>query len=696
MAAQGQQISVQEAFSLAMAQYQKGALAQAVPLLSKIIAAAPKHADAHHILGLIAFQTGQTDAAIQAVERAVQLRPDSVQYLANYTEILRSAGRLDQARAAGEQAVRLAPGHAAAQSNLGLVHYDLEDLEKARAAQERALALSPDLDRALNNLGSIARDQGDRAKAAKLYRQALRLQPASSETANNLISVLIELEDVAAARSVAEAHAETAPRDAELRRNFGRIALLECNLDEAEKAFRAAISLDGTKTESYVGLSQVLFEKNHPKLALIEAVQALKLDPESAVACHQMALVQAHLGDENSARALYAKALAIKPDMTSSRLALGHLAMEQGDFDAARDAFTAAAETSDDPLSAQIALARLNKITEDSPVFQALEAALTKAAEMLPQKAVSYRFAMGECYEKLQRYDEAFAQFEAGAQLKRSLISYDAAETDKLTDDLIATFTADRIAQLRRHGVSSAKPIFVLGMPRSGTTLTESILDAHPLVAGAGELNEMQQLFGALPDGRNNVPHALNGLSSADLTRRAEDYVAILSRLGGEAPHVVDKMPANFQLVGLIHALMPNARIIHVTRDPLDICLSCYTRLFERSQLHSYDQVELGRYYNAYTRLMRHWQTVLPQGAFHTIRYEALVDDIDTVARGLIDYCGLDWSESCLEFYTGKRRVRTASVQQVRQPLYTTSKEKWRRYEKHLQPLIKTILENRP
>lgn len=690
-----QQISVQDAFAQAMAQYENGQLQKAVAVFSEIVKVAPQHAQTHHMLGLIAFQIGQFEPAVKAVGRAVQLQPENVHFLTNYTEILRSSGQLEQARAAGERAVRLAPGHAAAHSNLGLVHYDLNDLEQARIAQERALALAPDFDRALNNLGSIARDEGDRDTAARYYQRALRINPGSSETANNLISVLIEAEDIPSAHSTAESFAKHAPRDAELHRNFGRIFMLENDLDKAENAFRNAISLNHKKAESYVGLSQVLFEKNHPKLAVIEAEQALRLDPENASACHQMALIKAHLGKAETAKDLFRKAIDLKPKLSASRLALGHLAIEQAEFDTARQLFEEAASCAEDPLSAQIALARLEKVTEDSPVFQALEAALPTAPTMLPQKAVSYHYAMGESYEKLKRYDEAFAQFKNGAALKRSQIAYDPADTDTLTDDLITTFDARKISDLRQSAITSLKPIFVVGMPRSGTTLTESILDAHPDVFGAGELNDLQNLFGHLDDGRSNVPRAMASMSAEQLTRRAEDYVDLLSAHAEDALRVVDKMPANFQLIGLIHGLMPNARIIHVARDPLDICLSCYTRLFERSQLHSYDQIELGRYYNNYVRMMKHWQATLPQGAFHTVRYEALVDDIDTVARGMIDYCGLEWDEACLDFYSGKRRVRTASVQQVRQPLYASSKQKWRRYERHLQPLIDTIGDNR-
>ena len=150
-------------------------------------------------------------------------------------------------------------------------------------------------------------------------------------------------------------------------------------------------------------------------------------------------------------------------------------------------------------------------------------------------------------------------------------------------------------------------------------------------------------------------------------------------------------MPANFLMVGLIHAVMPNARIVHIARNPLDTCLSCFTRVFQRSQLHSYDQVELGRYFNAYVRIMQHWKNVLPDGSFHTVHYENLVDDIEFEARRLVAHCGLEWDANCLAFYKGERRVRTASVQQVRQPLYKSSKEKWRKYERHLLPLIETI-----
>ncbi|WP_282153410.1 tetratricopeptide repeat-containing sulfotransferase family protein [Ruegeria atlantica] len=688
---QGKQMSVQGAFRHGMTHYQNGQLKPAVQLFTEIIRAAPQYAPAHQLLGLIAFQTGQVEPAVKAMTEAVRLQPDNVNVLTNFTEILRSAGRLEQASEVGKRAVRLAPGSAAAHSNLGLVHYDQENMVEAQASQERALALDPEFDRAINNLGSIARDNGDREKAAEYYRMALKINPCSSETANNLISVLIEAEKVAQARSTAEAQLERFPHDADLLRNFGRVLLLENNLDKAESAFRNAIALKDDKADSYVGLSQILFEKNHPKLALIEAEHALRLDPESAAACHQVGLTKAHLGDAETAIGFYEKALDLKPDLSSSRMALGHLEIERGNFNEARAHFERVATTTDDQLSATIALAKLEEITPDSPVFRTLEAALPDVASMLPQKATAYHYALGECYEKLKRHEDAFAQFKRGADIKRSLTNYDPAETDRLTDDLIATFDRSMIERLQNHAIPSDRPIFVLGMPRSGTTLTESILNAHPKVLGAGELNDLQNIFGRLRDTDSNVPKAVKTASGDRLRQRARDYVEALTQHAPDMPYIVDKMPANFQLIGLIHALMPNAKIVHVARNPFDTCLSCFTRLFERSQLHSYDLVELGRYYNNYSRIMDHWRDVLPKGAYYNVKYEALVDDIDTEARRLVNYCGLAWDDACLEFHKSKRRIRTASVQQVRQPLYSSSKEKWRKYEAQLSPLFTTI-----
>ena len=690
--ADSQQIPIEAAFQLAISHYNKGELEAAFGLFHRIVDAAPAHANAHQMVGLTALRAGQFETSVNAMREAVRLQPDNIHFLTNFIEVLRAAGELDEALKTGQQATRIAPESAAAHSNLGLVYYDLNNLIEAEASQQRAVALNPELDRAINNLGSIARHNGDRAKATGLFREALRVNPASTETANNLITVLVEAENPAEARDVAEVQMRRTPRNAELHCNLGRIFLLENDIDNAEVAFRKAILLNGRNAGSYVGLAQVLIEKNHHELALVEAEHAAQVDPEYALAFHYVALAKAHLGDLNGAIADHEKGLELKPDMTASQLALGYLALEQGDTDSARTRFEQAAEMADDELGPLLALAKIDEITADSEVLLKMEALMPRAVDMLPLKAIAYHYAMGKCYEQLKRYDEAFCQFEAGAKLKRGLVVYDAADLDQLTDGLIEIFDDNMINRLRGCAVDSDRPIFVLGMPRSGTTLTESILNAHDAVFGAGELDDLRDLFIGMDDSLITWnPETLREVSDYEINQRAQTYIEALAQHAPSIPRIVDKMPGNFQLMGLIHGLFPNARIVHVARNPFDTCLSCYTQLFERSQFYTYDQIELGRYYNNYVRLMNHWRETLPEGAFLTVKYEALVDDIETQTRILLEYCGLDWSSNCLDFHLQTRRVRTASVQQVRQPLYRSSKFKWLNYKERLKPLVETI-----
>lgn len=691
-----QALSINEAYNRGVQAFESGALQQAVSVLNQVLKAAPDYAPAHQLLGVIAFQTGQTVPAENAMREACRLQPNNVGFLSNFTEVLRANGKPEDAIRIGKRAVQLEPGSASAHSNLGLAYYDLGDLPEAEACQKRALALKPDLVAASNNLGSIARDNEDSAAAIAFYRKVLELRPDYLESVNNLISVLIETEAVDDAMVLADDYLAKGYASAELHRNRGRLHSLKCEWDDAERRFRSAISLDEQKPESYVGLAQVLTEKNLHELALLEAEKAQRLDPSHAPAYHYIAVCKSHLGDLDAGFANYEKTLELKPDFSAAMIALGYLEMERGSFDAARMWFNKAAEQDKARLNAQIALVKLDKVTEDNSDFLALLSALPEANKMLPEQAVSYHYALGKCYEDLKQYDDAFAHFAKGATLKRSIVDFDADQIEETANDLISVFTPDLTERLRLSALDSSQPIFVVGMPRSGTTLTESILASHPDVYGAGELSYMHKLFAdQLRGGNKKTGSLIANLPEQELSKRARKYIQQLDAHAPGTAHIVDKMPANFLMVGLIHAIMPNAKIVHVARNPLDTCLSCFTRVFQRSQYHSYDQVELGRYYNAYVRVMQHWKDLLPDGSFHTVHYEGLVEDIETEARRMVEFCDLEWDDRCLEFHKGERRVRTASVQQVRQPLYKSSKEKWRNYETHLLPLVQTIGEAR-
>ena len=241
-------------------------------------------------------------------------------------------------------------------------------------------------------------------------------------------------------------------------------------------------------------------------------------------------------------------------------------------------------------------------------------------------------------------------------------------------------------------GNPSAAPIFIVGMPRSGTTLIEQILASHPKVFGAGELREMANLAGRIGGADAAAfPEAVQALSGEELRRIGEQYVQAVTRLAPGAERITDKMPGNFSLAGLIHLALPNARIIHACRDPRDTAFSCFSLLFSGTLEFTYDLAELGRYYRAYLKLMAHWREVLPQGIMLEVQYEDVVRDLESQARRIIAHCGLEWDDACLSFYKTERSVRTASATQVRQPIYQSSIGRWRLHEEELQPLLREL-----
>jgi hypothetical protein len=309
-------------------------------------------------------------------------------------------------------------------------------------------------------------------------------------------------------------------------------------------------------------------------------------------------------------------------------------------------------------------------------------------------KRISLHYALGKAYDDLKEYDKAFPQFLEGARIKRSKLQYnaddDVARSRRITELCDKSF----IEKLRGAGDPSSLPIFVLGMPRSGTTLTEQIVASHPDVFGAGELRDLMEVAQQMPTSQKNFlsyPDNLAALSREDVSRWGSDYVARLRKRAPGAKHITDKMPANYMALGLIPLLLPNAKIIHVKRNPVDTCVSCFTRLFNRHQDATYNLTELGRHYVNYAKLMEHWRDVLPEGSFIEVQYEDIVADMEGQARRLIHFCGLEWNDACLDFHKNTRKIRTASVTQVRQPIYNSSVERWRHYEKYLDPLLKEL-----
>lgn len=671
--------------------HSSGKNGEAAQLLQEALGKDANHAPSLHLMGLLQHGAGRSEAAIALVRRAVEVDPRNGQFLSNFTEILRADGKLDEAIKIGRMAIRAEPELANAHCNLGLCYFDKKDLEQAEKCQRRALSLNNQQPQALNNLGSILRERKDLEGAKEMYVAACKADPRYLECRNNLGAILVELDEPDEALQVLMPIVKNVPRYVEAHLNIGRAFVAKDDLEKAEFAYRKALGVDPKSAEGHLGLSRLLRERNESLKAFREAEIGMDLDPSVPGVHHQIGLCLSDLGEVERAFTSYDDALEIDPEYQPALIARGHLRIEMGRMEEGRADIVRALEVDPDSAGAHAALTRIDKVTPDHPSFQFLE---RQAAEekLSSAKAITVNFSLGKCYEDLKRHEEAFERYDAGCKLKRAVVTYDKTSQRNKVEDTINFFTNEQLDRLKAAEMDTDTPILIVGMPRSGTTLAESIIASHPDVFGGGELPAMHQLFAGSSEQREAAyPNQLAGVSPQDLQQRMQAYLDVLERLSKGAKRVTDKMPANFSFIGLVHAVMPNAKIVHTIRNPLDTCLSCYTRLFDRSQFQSYDLVELGEFYVGYRKLMDHWRDLLPEGAFYDLVYEDLVDSPESGARKLIEFCSLDWHDNIMNFHEEKRRVRTASVTQVRQPIYKSSKAKWRNYERQLQPLIDVI-----
>jgi len=508
------------------------------------------------------------------------------------------------------------------------------------------------------NLGVSQKSLGQFNEAAASYRQALKLNPKYAEAYDNLGNVLKVL---------------------------GK-------LDETVDCYRKAISLKPNFALTHNKLGDTLKALGNYSAAIESFNNAIRLKPDYAEAYINLGSALKELERYEEATHYFLHALEYKKDSYEALTELSHLYMIGGNTEEAVNTANKAISINPMNLEARFLLTSMHKVQADDPnLASLLQIAQDDKSNIPYKKKATLHYVLGKCLDALGEYDSAFSHFDAGSKMRRATFEYEAAQMSREFDDLINAYDQDTLQRLQDGGSSSDAPIFVLGMPRSGTTLTEQIIASHPAVHGAGELSNLLNIAQRTVREGGGFPHNINSLDRETLAKWGEDYVTQVRQHAPDAKHITDKMPDNFKGIGLIHLMLPNAKIIHVKRNPVDTCLSCYSKLFMMGMHFTYDLAELGQYYVDYVRLMDHWRTVLPAGAFLDVQYEDIVADKESQARRIIDFCGLEWDDACLDFHKLKRSVNTASVAQVRQPIYNSSVERWRAYEKHLGPLLNAL-----
>jgi Flp pilus assembly protein TadD len=419
--------------------------------------------------------------------------------------------------------------------------------------------------------------------------------------------------------------------------------------------------------------------------------RATKIRPDNPETLCNWGVALSQLERCDEAEAKFRRAIVVSPGFAGAYNNLGLILKEQGRITESCRALEQAIQLSPQEASYYDNLVAIRPFAAGDPYFAALETMAANTASLSPANRMHLHFALAKAYEHIGRPEHAFRQLLAGNALKRSQIAYDEAATLAQMDRTRELFTRDFIRGREGCGERSPVPLFIVGMPRSGTTLIEQILASHPDICGAGELSLFEQTIDSARDVLPQspaFPEMASRLSPEDIRSLGVRYLEKLTQRAPGAARITDKMPANFLYAGMIHLALPDAVIIHATRDPVDTCVSCFSVHFTKGQTHTYDLAELGRYYRHYRALMAHWHRVLPPGRILEVRYEELVGDLDAVARRIVAHCGLAWDARCLDFHRTERVVRTASATQVRQPIYKTSVGRGRSHESFLRPLF--------
>jgi tetratricopeptide (TPR) repeat protein len=582
---------------------------------------------------------------------------------------------------------------------------------------------------------------GDFAGAEQMCRQVLAVSPPGSEGLGNLPSFYADVHNVLGKALIRQGKIEEGiasfseairrhPQSAEGYFNLGRALDKEGHCEQAVECFRRCLSLEPTTVGAYYHLGKLLRKIKRPQEAVAFYQEGLRLLPhaadlhsglasayfmlgrmDEAIAHYEEVvrqkpdnpkalfdLAEAYRADNLAAESIlcYERAVQIEPNSAWAHNNLGETLVSAGEPARAERHLREALRIYPNFLLTLCNLIQFGLAGCESPEIARIRELLVDP-RVADEEKVLIHFTLGEVLDRWGRYDEAFAHFQRGNSLRRAELlrvgeSFEPHEYQRRLEQAQACYTADYFQSVQRLGLDTDLPVFVVGVPRSGTTLVEQVLASHPQVFGAGELRDVNHLasdLGAILGSIQEDPANLSTVTAVAMRGAAERYVQKLCRRGRTARRVTDKMPGNFLHLGLIATLFPGARIIHCRRDPLDTCLSCYTSHF-RGVNYAWDLEDLGAFYRGYEQLMGHWRAVLPMPIFDVV-YEDLVANPERISREILEFCGLEWNERCLRFYEFQRSVQTLSHLQVRRPMYASSVGRWRHYAAHLEPLRKAL-----
>jgi tetratricopeptide (TPR) repeat protein len=719
---------MQDLVATAIELHEAGRLDAAVIYYEQALSQDQENAVALHLLGVLKHQRGDHLRAVELIGRAIALRPSVAAFHANLAEAYRSLGQFDRAAGCCRAALLLAPEFAEAMNNLGLALYGQNRLDEAAEQFRAALRRSPRSASTHNNLGLVLRAESRFDEALGEFRAAVECDPRFALAQTNLGQLLVDRNRAEEALPHCQEAVRLEPDRAELHHNLGNALRAVGRGVDARAAYLDALRLNPKLTEAHSQLGLLLQREGKLADAWPWLKQAGELTPGDPAVWEHLAELQDARDDRAQAAAAWARVVELSPNRPGPRVALGWDLQELGRLAEAADQYRAAIASDPNWGAAHV---NLGGLAEELGDLSGAEASFREALRVNPRYALPYARLATLLRGKLPEADltalrERLAEAElsdpprshmlfglghvldargdfAGAATsaneanaltlarnQRDHRAYVPADHERFVDRLIASFDAAWFARLSAAGSQARRPVFIFGLPRSGTTLIEQILASHSSVFGAGELRLARQAFEAIPAvlGRDGPPMdcvpALTDQALSDLAARHLESLRAID--DGRAARIVDKMPDNYLYVGLLAALFPRATFIHCRRDLRDVALSCWMTDFRAITWANHPE-HLAHRFVQYGRVMDHWRSVVPV-KMHEVDYEQTVTDLEGVARRLIGACELEWEPQCLDFHRTNRPVRTASLAQVRQPVYSRSLGRWKNYQKELPDLF--------
>lgn len=543
----------------------------------------------------------------------------------------------------------------------------------------------------LINQANLHFQNGLFAEAEQLYRNILVKNPNHHHASLKASLSALQQNKIMDAIHFMQKASEIAPDIVLYRRNLGELLRRINQLEKAIKSHQIAVSLEPHSAENHFLLGLAYNDNRQFECAIHHYHTALSYDQKDSMIWNNLGASLENINDKKTAKIAYTTAIALNPKHAEAQNNLAAIYSEEGKLDHAHFHFTAAIAANSAFIDAHYNLSLIKSYTLDDPHLSFLESIMEKIHHEPIYTRIRYYFALGKALDDTKQYSRAFQAYAEGNRLHYRLNPWNKTKLQELVDQIPKIFHP---AFLKKppNVTDTRCPIFIVGMPRAGTTLIEQILSTHQNIYGAGELNILDDVIHqAYHASHMSFGTWLAQLTDQEFAALGKKYLDRTWTLASDKNFIIDKMPGNCFYIGMIYRMFPNAKIIHAMRDPMDSCFSCFTHLFKDNMSFAYDLTALGTYYTWYTKVMDHWHTVLPPSAIFTLSYEKMIENHETSSKQLIHYIGLPWDPECLNFYKNNRIVKTASLTQVRKPIYKTSVQRWRHFSKELEPLLRIL-----